>query len=91
MLFGWGNAVPGGIQFVRFLHNLLTFLFLAFAIHHVYSAILVDMEERIGVMSSMFSGYKNIRTEQTVEALGLVGDAPEERARTEGKGNGAGA
>jgi Ni/Fe-hydrogenase 1 B-type cytochrome subunit len=91
LLFGWGNAVPGGIQFVRFLHNLLTFLFLAFAIHHVYSAILVDMEERIGVMSSMFSGYKNIRTEQTVEALGLVGDAPEERARTEGKGNGAGA
>ncbi|MCJ7711582.1 MAG: Ni/Fe-hydrogenase, b-type cytochrome subunit [Chloroflexi bacterium] len=100
VLFGWGNAVPGGLQFVRFMHNLLTFLFLAFAIHHVYSAILVDIEERIGVMSSMFSGYKNIRTEQTVEALGLVGHAPEEKARAlaeerangnraNGKGNGA--
>jgi hypothetical protein len=29
----------------------------------------------------MFSGFKNIKTEQTVEALGLVGDAPEEQAR----------
>jgi len=81
LLFGWGSSVPGGIQTVRMLHYLLTFLFLAFAIHHVYSAILVDIEERIGVMSSMFSGYKNIRTERTVEALGLVGDAPEEQAR----------
>jgi Ni/Fe-hydrogenase 1 B-type cytochrome subunit len=81
LLFGWGSVVPGGIQTVRFLHNLLTFLFLAFAIHHVYSAILIDLEERTGVMSSIFSGYKNIRIGRTVEALGLVGKAPEEEAR----------
>lgn len=85
LLFGWGGSVPGGIQFVRTMHNLLTFLFFAFAIHHVYSAILVDIEERAGLMSSMFSGYKNIPTERTVEALGLVGDAPEEKVRTNGK------
>jgi hypothetical protein len=84
--FWWGNQLPGGIQGVRTLHNLLTFLFLAFAIHHVYSAILVDIEERNGVLSSMFSGYKNIRTHQTVEALGLVGDAPEEKARVKETG-----
>lgn len=83
LLFGWGDSLPGGIALVRTFHHLLTFLFLAFAIHHVYSAILVDIEERNGVLSSIFSGYKNIRTEQTVEALGLVGEAPEERARTE--------
>lgn len=81
VFFGWGNSLPGGIQGVRTLHNLLTFLFFAFAIHHVYSAILVDIEERNGVLSSIFSGYKNIRTEQTVEALGLAGKAPEEQAR----------
>jgi Ni/Fe-hydrogenase 1 B-type cytochrome subunit len=81
-LFGWGWIVPGGIQTVRVLHYILTFLFAAFAIHHVYSAILVDIEERNGVLSSMFSGYKNIKIDQTVEALGLVGHAPEERART---------
>ncbi|MFN8629486.1 MAG: Ni/Fe-hydrogenase, b-type cytochrome subunit [Chloroflexota bacterium] len=81
-LFGWGNQVPFlGIQGIRWLHNLLTFLFLAFMIHHVYSAILIDIEERNGVLSSMFSGYKNIRIGRTVEAQGLVGAAPEEDAR----------
>jgi Ni/Fe-hydrogenase 1 B-type cytochrome subunit len=82
-LFGWGGALPGGIQTIRMLHYILTFLFAAFAIHHVYSAILVDIEERTGVMSSIFSGYKNIRPSSSLEALGLVGDSPEERARSE--------
>jgi Ni/Fe-hydrogenase 1 B-type cytochrome subunit len=82
-LFGWGNSLPGGIQGVRQLHYILTFLFAAFAIHHVYSAILVDIEERTGTMSSIFSGYKNIRPSSSLEALGLVGDSPEERARSE--------
>ena len=81
LLFGWANAVPGGIQWVRLVHYILTFLFFAFMIHHVYSAILIDIEERDGVLSSMFSGYKNIRVRHTVEALGLAGDAPEEQAR----------
>jgi Ni/Fe-hydrogenase 1 B-type cytochrome subunit len=82
-LFGWSYLVPGGITTVRVIHYILTFLFAAFAIHHVYSAILVDIEERTGVMSSMFSGYKNIRPSSSLEALGLVGDSPEERARSE--------
>ncbi|MEI7744679.1 MAG: Ni/Fe-hydrogenase, b-type cytochrome subunit [Chloroflexota bacterium] len=81
-LFGWGNALPGGIQTVRTFHYILTFLFTAFAIHHVYSAILVDIEERTGVMSSMFSGYKNIRPSSSLEALGLVGVSPEEDVRS---------
>ena len=83
-LSGGGNAFPfGGIQGVRTLHYILTFLFAAFAIHHVYSAILIDIEERSGVMSSIFSGYKNIRPSASLEALGLLGDSPEERARSE--------
>jgi len=81
--FGWGNAFPfGGIQGVRTLHYILTFLFAAFAIHHVYSAILVDIEERTGVMSSIFTGYKNIRPSSSLEALGLIGHSPEEDARS---------
>ncbi len=82
-LFGWSSIVPGGIMTVRVVHYILTFLFFAFMIHHVYSAILVDIEERTGVMSSIFSGYKNIRPSSSLEALGLVGDSPEERARSE--------
>jgi len=81
-LFGWGGMVPGGIQTVRMLHFLLTFLFVAFAIHHVYSAILVDYEERSGTMSSIFSGWKNIKPGRTLEALGVAGrGAPEEYER----------
>jgi len=80
--FGWGSMVPGGIQTVRMFHYLLTFLFVAFAIHHVYSAILVDYEERSGTMSSIFSGWKNIKPGRTLEALGVAGrGAPEEYER----------
>jgi Ni/Fe-hydrogenase 1 B-type cytochrome subunit len=82
-LFGWGNSLPGGIQTVRTVHYIITFLFLAFAVHHVYSAILVDIEERTGVMSSIFSGYKNIRPAASLEALGFLGHSPEEEARTQ--------
>jgi Ni/Fe-hydrogenase 1 B-type cytochrome subunit len=83
-LFGWGGMLPGGIQTVRMLHFLLTFMFVAFAIHHVYSAILVDYEERSGTMSSIFSGWKNIKPGRTLEALGVAGrGAPEEYRRIE--------
>ena len=85
--FGWGSIVPGGIQTVRMLHYLLTFLFAAFAIHHVYSAVLVDIEERNGVLSSIFTGYKNIKPGRTLEALGVAGrGAPEEMRRNRDDG-----
>jgi Ni/Fe-hydrogenase 1 B-type cytochrome subunit len=84
ILFGWiinvGPAawlttivawIPGNIQTVRMLHYLATFLFIAFMIHHVYSAILVDIEERNGVMTSIFTGFKNIRADSTADDLGL--------------------
>jgi Ni/Fe-hydrogenase 1 B-type cytochrome subunit len=60
---------PGGIQGVRMLHFLVTFLFFAFLIHHVYSAILVDIEERSGVMTSIFTGFKSIRPHSTADYL----------------------
>jgi Ni/Fe-hydrogenase 1 B-type cytochrome subunit len=72
--------VPGGIQTIRMLHYLATFLFIAFMIHHVYSAILVDIEERNGVMSSIFTGFKNIRPESTVDDLGLCNPPSEPKA-----------
>ncbi len=62
------------------LHYLATFLFIAFMIHHVYSAILVDIEERNGVMSSIFTGFKNIRPDSTVDDLGLCNPPAEPKA-----------
>ncbi len=56
-LFGWVPALLGE-QGMRLLHHLLMWVILAFAVHHVYSAILVDHWERNGLMSSIFAGSK---------------------------------
>jgi Ni/Fe-hydrogenase 1 B-type cytochrome subunit len=56
-LFGWTWSVLP-IEQLRLLHFLLMFAFGAFAIHHVYSALLIDIEERNGELSSMTTGYK---------------------------------
>lgn len=57
-IFGWLPAVLGGIGNVRLVHHLLMWAILAFMIHHVYSALLVDHWEKNGLMSSIFSGFK---------------------------------
>ena len=48
-------------QGVRLTHHLVMWILIAFAIHHVYSAWLMDVKERGGVMSGIFSGYKTVR------------------------------
>ncbi len=54
---GW---LPGliDIQYLREAHFLIMFVFLAFLVHHVYSAVLIGIEERSGLMGGIFSGYK---------------------------------
>jgi Ni/Fe-hydrogenase 1 B-type cytochrome subunit len=65
-LFGWTWSVLP-IEQLRLLHFLLMFVFATFAVHHVYSAVLFDLEEHNGELSSMVTGYK---------ANLLDGDAP---------------
>ncbi len=56
-LFGWiANGL--GVQTVRVIHHLAMWAILAFMIHHIYSALLVDHVEKNGLMSSIFSGFK---------------------------------
>ena len=50
-------------QDLRLVHHLIMWLLIAFALHHVYSAFLVDSEEGNGLMSSIFSGFKFVHTE----------------------------
>jgi len=57
-LFSWTWSVMSEPA-LRLLHFLLMFWYIAFAIHHVYSAVLYDMEERNGELSSMITGYKD--------------------------------
>lgn len=62
----WGNAfgwiflaVPAND--VRLTHHMVMWLLLGFVVHHVYSSVLMDSEERSGLLSSIVTGYKLVR------------------------------
>ncbi len=59
VLGGWVLAITDA-QNVRFIHHLVMWLTWGFVVHHVYSAMLMDWEERSGLISSMISGRKRI-------------------------------
>lgn len=46
------------ISYLRLAHFLIMFAFFIFVIHHVYSAVLVSLEERNALVESIFTGYK---------------------------------
>ncbi|MDE3134965.1 MAG: Ni/Fe-hydrogenase, b-type cytochrome subunit [Acidobacteriota bacterium] len=56
---GWLPSLIG-IQYLREIHFLIMFILVAFFVHHIYSAWLMSIEERSGLMGSIFSGYKNL-------------------------------
>lgn len=58
-LFGWVFGL-GSAPAVRLSHHLIMWLTWGFVIHHVYSAVLVDWEERNGLISSIFTGRKEV-------------------------------
>ncbi len=49
-----------GNQGLRLTHHMIMWLVIGFAIHHVYSAWLMDVKEKNGTLSSIFGGYKFI-------------------------------
>jgi Ni/Fe-hydrogenase 1 B-type cytochrome subunit len=54
---GWVSSLVS-IHYLREVHFFIMFAFMAFVIHHVYSAVLIGIEERSGLMAGIFSGYK---------------------------------
>lgn len=56
------------VQHVREIHFLTMFAFWIFFIHHIYSSVLVDLEEKTGLVDSIFSGYKFVPEQQVREA-----------------------
>ena len=46
------------IRYLRAIHFFIMLALWAFFIHHVYSAVLIGLEERSGLVGSIFSGYK---------------------------------
>lgn len=53
----------GGLQVARWIHHGVMWLLLGFAVHHVYSGILMSTVEANATMESMFSGYKFVPPE----------------------------
>jgi Ni/Fe-hydrogenase 1 B-type cytochrome subunit len=63
-IFGGWMLTFADAQLVRFIHHLIMWLTWGFVVHHVYSAMLMDWEERSGIISSMVSGRKRVRKDR---------------------------
>jgi Ni/Fe-hydrogenase 1 B-type cytochrome subunit len=50
----------GGAQSARWIHHVVMWLLLGFAVHHVYSGLLMSQIEQNATIESIFSGYKFI-------------------------------
>lgn len=57
-VFAFLVPLVGGLQMARFIHHIILWLLVGFAIHHVYSAVLVSVVEANATVESIVSGYK---------------------------------
>lgn len=54
--FGWIPPLLGGVQRTRFIHHVLTWVFVIFVPLHIYLSLRVDLLGRSGTISSIISG-----------------------------------
>jgi Ni/Fe-hydrogenase 1 B-type cytochrome subunit len=66
--FSFFRPLYGSLQTARFLHHGTMYLLLGFAVHHVYSAILMSQVEANATMESIFSGFKFVKKQDLVHA-----------------------
>jgi Ni/Fe-hydrogenase 1 B-type cytochrome subunit len=79
--FGW-IIVVFGAPLVRLVHTIIMYLIIAFTIHHVYSAVLIDVEERSGLVSSIVTGYKSLTARHISAARAEEDPSPRRRGGT---------
>ena len=60
--FGWVTTLIHN-QDLRLVHHAVMWLLVGFIINHIYSGWLMDVKERNGTMSGIFSGYRFIEPE----------------------------
>lgn len=65
-VFGFLLPLWGGAQTARLFHHVGMWMLLGFAIHHVYSSVLMSQVEARGTIESMASGYKFVPCEDLV-------------------------
>ncbi|MGM0575378.1 MAG: Ni/Fe-hydrogenase, b-type cytochrome subunit [Myxococcota bacterium] len=56
--FGFLLPVFGGVPGARLVHHVAMWLLVGFAVHHVYSSVLMSLVERNGTVGSIFTGDK---------------------------------
>jgi Ni/Fe-hydrogenase 1 B-type cytochrome subunit len=56
--FAFFAPLFGGLQTSRWIHHVVMWLLIGFAVHHVQSALLVSRARCNGILDSIFSGYK---------------------------------
>jgi Ni/Fe-hydrogenase 1 B-type cytochrome subunit len=66
-LFSWVPSVLGGDFLTRNIHHIFMWLFIIFAMFHIYLVFYHDYIERRGIASSMIGGWKFIEEEAHVE------------------------
>jgi Ni/Fe-hydrogenase 1 B-type cytochrome subunit len=64
-LRGFDALLPlfGGAPGARWTHHVVMWLLIGFAVHHIYSAVLVSLVEKNGEIDSIVSGYKWVSEE----------------------------
>jgi Ni/Fe-hydrogenase 1 B-type cytochrome subunit len=65
-IFHFLLSLLGGAQTARLVHHVGMWLLLGFAVHHVYSSVLMSQVEARGTVESMASGYKFVPCEDLV-------------------------
>lgn len=63
--FGWLGPAFGGMQNVRFVHHVATWVFLIFIPIHIYLAVRADVLEHGGSISSIITGGRFVPSDRT--------------------------
>jgi len=71
-MFKWVTTMFGGDITTRYIHHILTWIFMAFIVIHFYLVLFHDYVEARGEASSMISGFKFIRAERVKESEGEI-------------------
>ena len=66
-LFAWVGPFLGGDFMVRTIHHITMWIFIFFSLVHIYLVFYHDWLEGRGEVSSMFGGYKFVRTDRFVK------------------------
>ncbi|HEU4564712.1 MAG TPA: Ni/Fe-hydrogenase, b-type cytochrome subunit, partial [Gemmatimonadaceae bacterium] len=64
-MFNWVNTTLGGAQITRVIHHVATWFFLIFIPLHIYLATRADVVEKEGSVSSIISGGRFVRADET--------------------------